>query len=80
MSLPNIDELIDKVDSKYTLCIEMAKRSRELADYFQAKKNMERTNIIMPLAEIDSVDPLEIAFNEIKEGKIDYVRVKDGIK
>ena len=80
MSLPNIDELMDKVDSKYTLCIEMAKRSRELADYFQAKKNMERTNIIMPLAETESVDPLEIAFNEIKEGKIDYIRVKDGIK
>ncbi|MDD5658410.1 MAG: DNA-directed RNA polymerase subunit omega [Actinomycetota bacterium] len=80
MSLPNIDELIDKVDSKYTLCIEMAKRTRELADYFQAKKNMERTNIIEPLIETNSIDPLEIAFNEIKEGKIDYVRVKDGIK
>ncbi|MCE5330235.1 DNA-directed RNA polymerase subunit omega [bacterium] len=80
MSLPNIDELIDKVDSKYTLCIEMAKRTRELADYFQAKKNMERTNIISPLVETDSNDPLEIAFNEIKEGKIDYIRVKDGIK
>ena len=80
MSLPNIDELLDKVDSKYTLCIEMAKRSRELADYFMAKKNMERTNIIPPLTMLGSSDPLEIAFNEIKERKIDYIRVKDGIK
>ncbi|MCL4416490.1 MAG: DNA-directed RNA polymerase subunit omega [Actinobacteria bacterium] len=80
MSLPNIDELLDKVDSKYTLCIEIAKRSRELADFFQAKKNMERTNIIEPLIETDSTDPLEIAFNEIKEDKINYLRIKDGIK
>ena len=41
---------------------------------------MERTNIVEPLIETNSIDPLEIAFNEIKEGKIDYVRVKDGIK
>ena len=32
MSIPNIDELMSKVDCKYTLCIEIAKRSRELAD------------------------------------------------
>jgi len=80
MGLPNIDELLDKVDSKYTLCIEIAKRARELSDYFIAKKNMERTNIIPPLTMLDSSDPLEIAFNEIKEGKINYIRVKDGIK
>jgi DNA-directed RNA polymerase subunit omega len=80
MGLPNIDELINKVDSKYTLCIEIAKRARELADYFKAKKNMERTNIIPPLSSIDSTDALEVALNEIKEGKISYVRVKDGIK
>ena len=41
---------------------------------------MERTNIVGPLVEIDTNDPIEIAFNEIKEGKITYVRVKDGIK
>ena len=80
MSIPNIDELMSKDDSKYTLCIEIAKRSRELADYFRAKKSMERTNIVGPLVEIDTNDPIEIAFNEIKEGKITYVRVKDGIK
>ena len=80
MSIPNIDELMSKVDSKYTLCIEIAKRSRELSDYFRAKKSMERTNIVGPLVEIDTNDPIEIAFNEIKEGKITYVRVKDGIK
>ena len=45
-----------------------------------AKKNMERTNIIPPLTMLGSSDPLEIAFNEIKERKIDYIRVKDGIK
>ena len=80
MSLPNVDELIYMVDSKYTLCITAAKRSRELADYFTAKRNMERTNIVHPLIEGDLTDPLEVAFYEIKEGKISYSRTKDGIK
>jgi DNA-directed RNA polymerase subunit omega len=80
MSIPNVDSLLESVDSKYTLCILIAKRSRELADYFRAKRNMERTNIIGPLFDTETTDPLEIAFYEVKEKKIGYVRVKDGIK
>jgi len=80
MSIPNVDALLELVDSKYTLCILIAKRSRELADYFHAKRNMERTNIIGPLLDIEILDPLEIAFHEVKEKKISYIRVKDGIK
>ncbi len=80
MGIPNVDSLLESVDSKYTLCIIIAKRSRELADYFHAKRNMERTNIIGPLFETEVADPLEISFNEVKDKKIGYIRVKDGIK
>lgn len=80
MSIPNVDTLLEAVDSKYTLCIIIAKRSRELADYFRAKRNMERTNLIGPLYETEITDPLEIAFKEVKERKIGYIRIKDGIK
>jgi DNA-directed RNA polymerase subunit K/omega len=33
---------------------------------------MERVNIIKPLVDIDSLDPLEIAFQELKEEKIAF--------
>lgn len=75
-----MDEMLQNVDSKFTLCITAAKRARELADYLHAKKNMERTSVVKPLVDMDSSDPLEISFNELKEAKISYVRVKDGIK
>ncbi|MBC7334169.1 MAG: DNA-directed RNA polymerase subunit omega [Actinobacteria bacterium] len=80
MNLPYIDELIKYFDSKFTLCIVAAKRAKELGNYLMAKKKMERTNIVKPLVDLKSNDPLEVALNEIKEGKVGYVRVKDGIK
>ena len=80
MSIPNIDTLLETVDSKYTLSILIAKRSRELADYFHAKRDMERTTIVGPLIETETTDPLEVAFREVEEKKISYIRVKDGIK
>jgi len=80
MDLFNIDDLVSVVDSKYSLCICLAKRSRELGAYIVAKRNMERINIMPPLVEIDSNDPLEIAIQELKEKKISFTRVKDGIK
>jgi len=80
MELFNIDDLVSVADSKYSLCICLAKRSRELGAYIVAKRNMERINIMPPLVEIDSNDPLEIAIQELKENKISFTRVKDGIK
>ena len=80
MELNDIDALIENIDSKYSLCIALAKRSRELGAYLTAKKNMERVNIVQPLIETDSHDPLEIALKEIKEGKLNFTRAKDGIK
>ena len=80
MDLFNIDDLVSVVDSKYSLCICLAKRSQELSAYIVAKRNMERVNIMPPLVEMDSNDPLEIAIQELKENKISFTRVKDGIK
>ena len=79
MELFNIDDLVSIVDSKYSLCICLAKRARELGVYIAAKRNMERVNIIPPLVEMDTNDPLEVAIAELKEKKISFTRVKDGI-
>jgi DNA-directed RNA polymerase omega subunit len=81
MDLYNIDDLIVNIDSKYSLSIALAKRARELGIYLTAKKNMERVNIVPPLIDTkDMEDPLEIAMQELREGKISFVREKDGIK
>ena len=72
MKVQFTDEYEKNVDSKYKICLAVAKRARELGDYLSAQRNMERVNIIKPLVDIDSFDPLEIAFQELKEEKIAF--------
>ncbi|ACL76140.1 DNA-directed RNA polymerase subunit omega [Ruminiclostridium cellulolyticum] len=68
MIYPSINELMKKVDSRYTLAVEAAKRARQLVD--GATK----------MAKCDSDKEVTIAINEIAEDKITYVRTKSGIK
>lgn len=79
MKVQYVDEYKESTDSKYKLCILVAKRARELGEYLSAQKNMERINVIKPLVDVESHDPLEIAFNEIKEGKIIFKKKKESI-
>lgn len=79
MKVQYVDEYKECTDSKYKLCILVAKRARELGEYLSAQKNMERINVVKPLVDVESRDPLEIAFNEIKEGKIIYKKKKESI-
>lgn len=65
---PSINELMKKVDSRYTLVVEAAKRARQLTD--GAHK----------LSKCASEKTVTIAINEINENKITYVRTKSGIK
>ena len=41
MELMDIDQLLDTIDSKYSLCIALAKRARELGSYLTAKRNVD---------------------------------------
>lgn len=77
MEIQYLDEFDKNVKSKYRLCIAAARRARELGNYLNARRNMERINVIKPLVDIDSHDPLEIAFNEIKEGRVAYGSSKE---
>ncbi len=72
MKVQYVDEYSDNIDSKYKLCLAIAKRAKELGSYLSAMRNMERINIMKPLVDIESRDPLEIAFAEIKEGKVTF--------
>lgn len=68
MLYPSIDELVEKVDSKYTLVVATAKRARKL----------QEINMAMP--DSSTTKNVSHALWEIYEGKVQYVRTRDGIK
>ncbi|MEN8907732.1 MAG: DNA-directed RNA polymerase subunit omega [Clostridiales bacterium] len=65
---PGISLLLNKVDSKYTLVVAIAKRARQIC---------EGANI---LTEVTSDKSVTVAIHEMSEDKIAYVRTKGGIK
>ncbi len=68
---PPIDELLDKVDSKYQLVIVAAKRARQINDYYQERAE-GTVSTAGPLVE-STIDekPLTIAMREINEGLVE---------
>lgn len=64
----SLDELVDKVDSRYTLVVQVAKRARQLVD---GQK---------PMVSTDSDKPVTVAIHEVGAGKIHYRKTKEGIK
>lgn len=72
---PNIDDLLDKVDSKYSLVILAAKRAREINSYY-SQLGEGRGEFIPPLVETGGLrnKPLSIALEEIAEDKVTYER------
>lgn len=65
MLYPSINELLDKVDSRYTLVVVAAKRARQLIDGQEAK------------VEPYSKKPVSIATQEIFEEKLEYKREEE---
>ncbi|MGI5875348.1 MAG: DNA-directed RNA polymerase subunit omega [Dethiobacteria bacterium] len=68
MIYPPIDEMLDKVDSRYSLVIMAAKRARQLREM----KNNEE--------DAGSFKEVTHALKEIAAGKITFERTKNGIK
>ncbi len=73
---PPIEELLDKVDSKFTLVTLASKRGRQINSYFNQLG--EGLGAIVP-PQVTSVSrkPLSIALEEIAAGKITYTRTDD---
>jgi DNA-directed RNA polymerase subunit omega len=71
---PPIDELLNKVDSKYQLVIVASKRARQINDYYQERAE-GTVNTAGPLVE-STIDekPLTIAMREINEGLVELSR------
>lgn len=69
MYIPSLNELAKIADSRYTLAMLAAKRSRQLIEG------------VKPLVKTTSTKPVSIALEEIVEGKVKYKRPEiKGIK
>ncbi|HUY63217.1 MAG TPA: DNA-directed RNA polymerase subunit omega [Acidimicrobiales bacterium] len=71
---PPIEDLLDKVDSKFTLVALSAKRARQVNSYYNQLG--EGMGVVVP-PQVTSVSgkPLTIAFEEIAAGKATYHRI-----
>ncbi len=78
---PEIDDLLAKVDSKYTLCSVAAKRARQINDMVHGVRDQALLTMAAPqIASITSTKPLTLALEEIADGDVSYERVREGIK
>lgn len=66
---PRIEELLEKVDSKFTLVTLAAKRARQINSYFNRLGEGLGT-IVPPQVTAVSRKPLSIALQEVAESKI----------
>src|SRR5205814_10512103 len=72
---PPVEDLLDRVDSKFTLVTLAAKRGRQINSYFnQLGEGLGA--IVPPQVASVSRKPLSIALEEIAAGKIVYVPVE----
>jgi DNA-directed RNA polymerase subunit omega len=72
---PNIDTLLERLDSKYTLVILSARRAREINSYYN-QLGEGRGEFVPPLVETGGLrnKPLSIALEEIAEDKVTFER------
>ncbi len=77
---PKIDDLLEAVDSKYTLVILAAKRAREINSYY-SQLGEGRGEHVPPLVETGGLKnkPLSIALQEISEKKIAFERPAEAL-
>ena len=69
---PPIDELLDRVDSKYQLVIVAATRARQINEYY-TERSEGTIHTAGPLVESTMDEkPLTIALREINEGLVEF--------
>ena len=66
-----IDELLDRVDSRYGLVVAAAKRARQINEYTATLGLNESLGIPGPQVHTRSQHPLSIAIEELREGKLE---------
>lgn len=78
---PDIDTLLSKVDSKYTLCIVSAKRARQINDMVRGVRDQAMLSMApAQLSSLTSAKPLSLALEEIAADDVSYERKADSFK
>ncbi|WP_347491592.1 DNA-directed RNA polymerase subunit omega [Desulfoscipio sp. XC116] len=72
MNKPSLDNLMDKVDSRYTLVVISAKRARQITEIALQQDQEEGPWI--------TGKPVSAALHEVVRGNVTYRRTKQGIK
>ena len=71
---PNVEELLDRVDSKFTLVTLASRRARQINSYFHQLSDGSGSNV-PPQVTTSARKPLSIAFEEIDADKIGWERI-----
>ncbi len=66
-----IDDLLGKVDSRYGLVVSSAKRARQINEYTSTLGLNDTLGIPGPQVHTRSQHPLSIAFEELRESKLE---------
>jgi len=66
-----VDELLEKVDSRYGLVVATAKRARQINEYTATLGLNDALGIPGPQVHTRSQHPLSIAIEELREGKLE---------
>jgi len=78
---PEIDVLLSKVDSKYTLCTVASRRARQINDMVHGVRDQAVLTLApTQIAQLTSTKPLTLALEEIANGDVSYERVSDSFK
>ena len=73
MMYPPVEDLLDKVDSKFTLVALAARRGRQINSYYNGLGSEGIGTIVPPQVASTSRKSLSIALEEIAAGKIQYI-------
>lgn len=72
---PKIEQLLEKVDSRYTLVVLAAKRARQITSYYSQLGEGIRDFVPPQISGLDETEKaLSIALKEIVDGKFSYER------
>lgn len=77
MMHPPVEDLLDKVDSKFTLVALAARRGRQINSYYNGLGSEGIGTIVPPQVSSTSRKSLSIALEEIAAGKIQYVEASE---
>lgn len=78
---PEIDLLLEKVDSKYALCIVSARRARQINNMLHGVRDQALlTMASSQIADLTRTKPLSKALEEIADGDVNYERVEETYK